>query len=408
MKLSKTNKILLFIISLLFIATLSFAFANMNVAKADETNSVTSSVFKVDNTNKKITLAKGVLYSTDSFKINGTKSKFDTLFVNDADKDTYGYNSSNQSFAFWKETTGSTVINLKINNEDYTLSVVDDKNAPTYSGFDSAKIAELNNKLKDSVKDAKATYKDINGVDKKCDKPIGSAKYITIPSFEGCVDDTTTSYENMKYKVYYKVNATETSYTSTTTAGSKFQIPVKEAGHYEFYVVFIDSLGNEMKIDEDDVANYTLEFDIVDNYPVKVDIAEKYQGEQKGYLNERYSAPSLFKVSDTSFSKKYKLEFATEDKEENFKEYNEVFTEDEVKKIDFKTSDFSFKPVKEGYYRITCTANNTTNTAENSNSVVIYVTEKEAEPVETETKTTFWDWVKDHLLSVIFFGVALL
>lgn len=409
MKLSKTNKLLLFFAIFVISLAVSFSFIGLTNANAEgepatpATYEVSSKSFKVDGNT--ITIAKGVQYKKSDLVIKKTVGEnvepvsFDTLGLTPTLK-------NDVNFAYETLTTQTFILG----GTTYTLTVVEDTNAPEYKKdvseqiiFESAKTA-LENKLKENVLDEKAKYFDDNGIEQKCYKPIGSNKYVTIPSLKEYISDDTASYENMKYKVYYKVNGIETTYTSSSTVSSSFQIPVKEAGRYTFYVTFIDSLGNEMEIADTDKEKLTLSFEIFDNYPVKVEIGANHSSSETAYLNGVYKGTSyLFKFTGVDSSKtKYTLSYSEDNSEDSFVE----LTEDEKKAVEFKTSDLSFKPSKEGYYKITCEAQNESGLASDTNEVVIKVSEKPAETETQDDATTFWDWVSDHLLSVVFFCIA--
>jgi len=305
---------------------------------------------------------------------------------------------------------------------EYTLIVSEELadgegTAPTYSA-----TAEQIENYKEVVKQATiAEYKD--------GKPIyvrlGASQSFKIPSLKNLVSDNTSSYENLTYKVFYK-----TPTLASSTSG--MNIPLASAGWYEFYVVFADEMGNEMKqsdfyiTDVNDpnntidgtYADYVFRFYVEDNAPISVKAA-KTQG--NGYKGVAYNATG-FTIEASSYEAQYTLYYsATVNEVEGVKEYEWVeipkasaitdtdydkdgFNYDAIQAIAYD-GNLAFTPDRLGYYMIECTISSSTSArvTETAQSAVIEVLETPKVVVAAED-----NWWLNNVVSIVLLGVGTL
>ena len=250
---------------------------------------------------------------------------------------------------------------------------------------------------------------------------------VTVPSLETLVSDELTSYAGMTHTLYYK-----TPETSSSTSG--WDIPTDKAGKYEFYVVFKDAAGNEMKqddfftVDENDknkidtdeathpYAKYIFTFDIVDDAPIKITSVTQ----SKGYVNTSYTVSS-FTVSAKGYTTVYELYYnsdssatptgddwesawvkipvASEVQEDD--EMPAGFTYEEVKNIGYAGS-LTFTPVKTGKYVIKCTVTST-NSIRTASSTASVSVENKPRTVKPDSH-----WLENNVWSVVFLSVGTL
>ncbi|MBQ0099482.1 MAG: hypothetical protein KBS91_02915 [Firmicutes bacterium] len=408
MKMAKSKKIIILLVSFALLLTMFFMFCKNNEVKASEpTIKLTSTTFKIDGDN--ITLVDGYKYkkgSSDLYAENtnvGPVVKYTFNTDDDAHNDlsftdlvNVTLEEQGNEFVFIitdKTQTASAKLRVDDDVKVYNISIIDDTTAPVYdtSTYGTEKntyLAKLEENLKVEVEGK--TYH----------KPLGSNKYITLPSMKAFVSDDTTPYEEMTYTVYYKNSKSDTSYSSGSTKVGKegsdsFKIPVEVAGNYSFYVVFKDAHGNEMN--KDDVSSYTFEFNILEDYPVQVKVSSEPLA--KGYLNVLYKlGTSVFDVSDNTI-KGYKLEYAVEENGT----YIDVTNDSEIK---FSTSDLSFTPTKKGFYKVTCTATSNSTPLKNTGFVTVEVSDEST--VINKPDSPFVAWIKGHVVSVVFLCLGFL
>lgn len=324
-------------------------------------------------------------------------------------------------------TTGTTAFNVELKAlesdkvlESYTVNVVArdqdgdvTTGAPEYVANATA-IESFEKTFKKSL---------ISGEDKDGNPVyvrLGTNEYLTLPSFENFVTDNDTSYQDLKYTVYYKTPDSESTYSSA------LKIPLTTAGEYKFFVAFKDRCGNEMQktdfIKKDAFGNevlndakygaYVFTFTILDNSVMDVSAATS-QGD--GYVGISYTATD-FEISATGYTTKYEL-FYAESKDtpvsdwvkiyklsEVDKDYNENgFTYEDLSAISYDGS-LTFIPDRTGYYKITCTVSSSASSRApvSATTTLISVLEK---PVEVKVDN---HWFENNVWSVVFLSVGTL
>ncbi len=399
MKIAKSYKYLILIAVLLLSVTMFFAFNSTAKVKAEsDTYIVSSSTCKINNILKddgndvvaidhteSITLVKDYKYDKDLTLLKDSTAK--TLDNGLTFDDSVGYVSDDKYFCV--TNVGETKLKIDGENSGITVNVIDeDIEAPKY--LEQAKIKQKNI---DNFKKQLNTNIHETVDEKEYYKPLGTSKYIKIPSMDKFIEDSSTNYNELKYKVYYKNNTTDSNYSGSDKVGDTFQLPVAVAGDYTFYVAFIDIFGNEMK--EDDIPVYMkFSFTILDDYPLEIKVLSN---PSKGYVGTKYTlGTASFDVTSNS-TKTYELLFSAT-KDGNFKDV----TKDED--VSFSTNDLSFTPQEKGFYKVKCTAKKqTTNNSgalNNFNEIVIEIGDEAT--VINEPDSAFVAWVKGHVVSVVF------
>lgn len=250
---------------------------------------------------------------------------------------------------------------------------------------------------------------------------IGSSQYLTLNKnmFKGLVKDDYTGFDGLTCKIYYK---------SETKSGdvSNYKIPLREAGHYQFYVTFIDHNGNEMDVDnfyfndaiDSNVvlngiyADYIFSFDIVDTSELSIDTLKV----GTGYVGAKYNAlpfdiDATFEYTDT-----YKLYYATNvdknnpnsadwveitklssatDKDKDYKGY----TYEEIRNIAYDGK-LSFVPDRTGFYKLEMSVSSSSSTKKGTESVIIEVVEPVKEVKVGKT------WIEENVWSVVYLSVG--
>lgn len=293
--------------------------------------------------------------------------------------------------------------------ETFNLNVVRDTgNAPAYN-FDANALASFKAALADSVFADKETGKYIT---------LGTDKTLKIPSMRNIVADDATSYDNLKYTIYYKTPNGESSKSSELT------IPVESEGKYIFYVVFRDESGNSMKTYDflkTDVNNadkytygvykdYIFEFEVFDDSEMKIRANEQ----SEGFVGVQYTA-SAFDIKASNYETEYKLYYSAteiaadangwteiikaEDAKDTGKKYN-GYTYSEIKAIAFN-GELKFVPTVKGYYKISCNVNSKASVRSMAAESVIKI---QKEPVHVTNK----DFFADNVGSVVFLGIGTL
>ena len=293
--------------------------------------------------------------------------------------------------------------------ETFNLNVVRDTgDAPAYN-FDAASLARFKAALADSVFADKETGKYIT---------LGTDKTLKIPSMRNIVSDDTTSYDNLKYTIYYKTPTGESSKSSELT------IPVESEGKYLFYVVFKDESGNSMKTYDflkTDVNNgdkytygiykdYIFEFEVFDDSEMKISANEQ----SEGFVGVQYTASS-FDITASNYETEYKLYYSAtqiaadangwteiikaDDAKDTESTYN-GYTYSEIKAIAFN-GELKFVPTMKGYYKISCTVNSKASVRSMEAESVIKV---EKDPKYVSNK----DFFADNVGSVVFLAIGTL
>ncbi len=384
--------------------------------------SVADKFFSEGSTASQIKVLKGMFYSLTytPYSFLGNHKVSDLQHTSDNVNVAVNKNSSS-NICFTGSAGSEAVFSVgsdSVKYETYTVRVVSDNVAPVYVYNEDA-IDAFNNEIKDKLyiehEDGTKSY-----------VRLGSNQYLELPSFKCLVSDDVTSYDNLKYTVYY---ITPSSTSASTTSSLKVQIA--EAGTYWFYVVFSDQTGNEMdkdafKIDIDnesnngDYAKYIFSFSIDDDYPINVTAATKYDN---GYKGINYTA-SAFNIdaSGSGYTANYELLYKVGDGEDDwitipkssqvdsltdnqflvFK--NQGFTKDELKEIDYD-GNLTFTPTRLGTYKITCLVTSTVSSQRTEDIAETAEIKIDKEMVEVTPAST---WFEDNLWSIIFLSVGTL
>lgn len=309
------------------------------------------------------------------------------------------------------------IVDLGLGTEQVWLSecfdvvlIEDAEEAPKYN-FDEMAKRSFEKKLLENTK-----VTDENGVETF----VRLGDKLTIPSMKDLLSVSGTSYEYLKYTVYYMSPSTSLSSTS------KLEIPIGKAGDYKFFVIFEDEFGNKLenedffttdehdenKIIRGEFYDYIFSFRIEDDAPLSVKAKE--QGE--GFVNSKYIA-SAFDIEAHGYKTTYTLYYnanidakADDDgwveiiKKSALKDTYEsdVFTADEIKKIAYD-GEVTFTPSRIGSYKIVCsaTSTNTSRTAEDSTIIRVL-----SEAVEYQTGNTFTEWFNQNVWSVVFLSIG--
>lgn len=319
-----------------------------------------------------------------------------------------GFVINEKTIAF--DTEGTFTIQIKHSNkvvETYTVKAVDedkDAIAPKYNLEDSA-IESFKEELNNLIYNADGTSK----------LTIGNNSYLTLNlnMFKSMVRDDLTSFENLEYKLYYM---SETKNTST----SSLRIPLTEAGHYRFYVSFIDDAGNEMEgnnfyyydaednLKKGDYGKYVFEFDVEDVSSLSISASKP----GTGYVGTKYNASSFTVDASFTYTDTYKLFYAESYDAENpdATEWKEItasaaatdmeadyqgYTYDEIKTIAYDGK-LSFVPDKTGFYKIEVSVTSSESTKSDSESMIIEVKDV-VKTVKVDNK-----WLKNNVWSVVF------
>ncbi len=299
--------------------------------------------------------------------------------------------------------------NVTTNYEAFDLTVVKNSGeAPKYNGnvdaINSFKNALQQNLFSDAVAGIYVA--------------LGSDKYLTIPSMKNMVSDDESSYENLKYTIYYKTPTTDSS------RSTDFTIPIADEGKYVFYVVFKDEYNNSMntydfmQIDVNNAQqvtygqyqDYIFEFEIYDNAPMKIEAINQ----DNGFIGVEYVAGG-FEVTGSNYESEYTLYFSETEIDEDASGWKEIvkasdatdenadyngFTYDQIKKIAFN-GELKFTPNQKGYYKLSCVVNSKASIRSASASTIIKV-EKAPTVVSND------DFFADNLGSIVFLGIGVL
>ncbi len=377
--------------------------------------------FAVDNSGN-IIAEQGIIYNSFNayaYSVIGGKQ---ALVIAPRTPANVNYSPSQNAIAF--NVVGTEFIDCKVNESDvdsigsFDVVVTDDTDtAPEYNLNDDV-IAEFETAFKSRLVTS-GTY----GASDAIYVPIGSSKYLSLPSFEDMVSDNTTAYSKLSYTIYYRTPDKTSSYSS------KLQIPLASAGEYTFFVVFKDSHGNTMEqsdfytVDKDDsekvsknmdkYGKYVFSFEILDNAPISVENVSTSQG--KGYIGVKYSA-SAFNVTASTYNETYTLEYCATNSSNDSdwvvipkastitdKNYNkDGFTYEQVKDVAYDGK-LTFVPDRAGFYRITCEVqSDVSDRGESATSNVIQVNSA-PKVVKPDSK-----WLQNNVWSVVFLSVGTL
>lgn len=300
--------------------------------------------------------------------------------------------------------------------EEYSVLVIDeadDNSAPVYVIGPSATegINAFKNALNELLFDEEGNTK----------VSIGSSQYLTLKKemFTNLVFDNATGFEGLTAKIYYQ---------SETKSGdvTNYKIPLREAGHYSFYVAFIDHNGNEMDadafayVDNNDpnnlikgvYADYIFTFDIVDTSNLSIQAYEM----GKGYVGTTYNALPFDVDATFDHTDSYKLYYTTttdknalDDAEwieitkfssatSEDKDYN-GYTYEEIREIAYDGK-LSFVPDKVGFYKIEMSVSSSSSTKKGTESVIIEVVEPVKEVKVGKT------WIEENVWSVVYLSVG--
>lgn len=250
-------------------------------------------------------------------------------------------------------------------------------------------------------------------------KPLGTS--IDLPSLKDFVTDEYSTYEELKYTVYYNTDTKDAATSSTMS------LTLSEAGNYNFCVVFTDANGNAMDYKKDFIekdetttpaspakySGYIFNFHVADDAPVSI-VAPKSQG--VGYVGVNYYA-SKFTVDAVGCTTTYKLYYnankeATADSEGwilipsassiTDQEYDQDgYDYETIQSISY-AGGLNFTPDKAGLYMIECSA---TSSASSRSATAYTFIQVDDEPMEVKVPST---WLKDNVWSVVFLSVGTL
>lgn len=246
-------------------------------------------------------------------------------------------------------------------------------------------------------------------------KPLGTS--IDLPSLKDFVSDEYSTYEELKYTVYYNTDTKDAATSSTMS------LTLSEAGNYNFCVVFTDANGNAMDYKKDFIdgvdgndpiyKDFVFNFHVADDAPVSI-VAPKSQG--VGYVGVNYYA-SKFTVDAVGCTTTYKLYYnankeATADSEGwilipsassiTDQEYNQDgYDYETIQSISY-AGGLNFTPDKAGLYMIECSA---TSSASSRSATAYTFIQVDDEPMEVKVPST---WLKDNVWSVVFLSVGTL
>ncbi|MBE5749731.1 MAG: hypothetical protein E7346_02540 [Clostridiales bacterium] len=247
-------------------------------------------------------------------------------------------------------------------------------------------------------------------------KPLGTS--IDLPSLKDFVTDEYSTYEELKYTVYYNTDTKEAATSSTMS------LTLSEAGNYNFCVVFTDANGNAMDYKKDFIdgvdgndpiykEDFVFNFHVADDAPVSI-VAPKSQG--VGYVGVNYYA-SKFTVDAVGCTTTYKLYYnankeATADSEGwilipsassiTDQEYDQDgYDYETIQSISY-AGGLNFTPDKAGLYMIECSA---TSSASSRSATAYTFIQVDDEPMEVKVPST---WLKDNVWSVVFLSVGTL
>lgn len=306
------------------------------------------------------------------------------------------------------ETTSAEYASTTLRTFNVTV-YENDTNAPEYKT--SLINSEEYKAYVKAVEEATKMVDDITG--ETVSIKIGDEYYV--PSLKDLVEDDYTSYDKLKATLYYKTPSDESS-------SSTMEIEIEEPGDYMFYVSFSDASGNAMEredfIAEGDDKNQ-IEFgkygDFVFKFHVEDDSefyikADKETG--TGYVGEYYVAPT-FNIKAFNYTATYTLYYnsnvdaKSEDdgwvqivktSELTDKYENSVFTEEDVKEIEFDGKN-TFTPDREGAYKLKCLiVSDNTNRSSEAEMLVKVVEPYNVHPYEPLTSR--------EVLAIVFLGVG--
>lgn len=309
-----------------------------------------------------------------------------------------------------------------------SIKVVDkDEQAPVYIDGTSSENKEIIDSFIAALKKATKAEYEIDDVKSEYSIRLGESQYLELPSFKSLVKDNLTSYENLKYTVYYN------NITDSASETSALKIPVKVAGDYNFYVVFTDEEENAMETKDfyeiedgnkkygiygyyvgagEGIADYTIPFafTLADDAPMLITAAT--QG--SGYKGVTYTAAE-FDIIASGYNSEYSLYYSASEIDKNADGWKRIYSLTEItegaESEDFSSSKLeefayngklTFTPVEKGYYKIVCKVNSSNTERSVSESTIIKVSE-DPSVVKPDSK-----WLQNNLWSVIFLSVGTL
>ena len=221
--------------------------------------------------------------------------------------------------------------------------------APKYSVlFDDAAKEAYQTKVTEAAKDVNA----------------GSDSSVYLPSLRDIITDNDTGYTSLKFNIYYRTQASDSTTPSTNIAYDKLSITTATAGKYEFKVAAVDKAGNTMKAivdgkevevgsdnvwDIDEIPSF--EFSVSNN-GLKIEEESDYDREDSGTIDEPKSVPE-FEVNsvDNSYGKDYYLYIF--DMDLFASKYPDLsLVADDLSNVTYKSLNdgFSYADVKDGDY----------------------------------------------------------
>ena len=272
-------------------------------------------------------------------------------------------------------------------------------------------------------------------------KYIGSSTYFTVPTkISEYIKSKYFANADLTALIYYKVPGSD-SFSSISASSSK-RFALSKLGTYEYYVLAIDPMGNELEIDDeweikmiDEVYGFYKYDKAGDNYVLQVPVFRFEMGnagpqvtagstyQDNGYVGTSYTKVSSFttKGNDvtTEYSLLYNASTALEDYDggpgweiisdkESFDSVKEKFgftgegqTFEDLK---WDSSALSFTPIKEGSYVVKCMVSDGEAKTATAATKAINVTST----IEKVTVDTTSVWFQNNWRSVLFLGIAVL
>lgn len=269
----------------------------------------------------------------------------------------------------------------------------------------------------------------------------GDGSYFYLPSLRNLISDDQTDYNNLKFSIFYKKQASTTSNSETALGYNALRFEIDEEGDYSFRVIATDKLGNTMKayvdgklvnvtssnvwdIDEIPQFNFSVkstgatieapgeqskgyldsvysisDFDVVALAGYQIDYA-LYIFDQEKYLEEHNSVmPSYSElVSNSAFYADYLVEIREYD---STVEEGDTAWENTDNDFEWYSSSLTFRPQKAGYYFVKATV---TDSVYWQDQVTAYQVIEVSNPVDTLKGES--NWLRNNNTTVILLGVS--
>ena len=217
---------------------LDFDYLGVNViAKSGVTTSVKYYQYssKDEAPSYKTLSSTAVFYDSDEYEANGDKEYISVQFTVSMS----GTTSTEYYLADYALDDSKIV---QKNGVEYIVAALDD-NAPVYNDMTTAvggvQTFDYNCPAYLEYQEAVAAVEGLQA---------GSGHYFYLPSLYALISDGETAYNGLKFTIYYRSSANESTNTSSNLAAKDLKIPTASAGEYEFKVVATDKSGNAMDL----------------------------------------------------------------------------------------------------------------------------------------------------------------